>query len=114
MRVSYPTEDGGVMFFCPGCKCGHRVWVRDPAPKQPRWTFNGDFDKPTFSPSILITSMEWQPPVTPENIDQWKKQHWEQKQVEKRCHSHVTDGVIIFCGDCTHSMSGKSVKLEPF
>jgi len=32
--------------MCPGCKHYH---VFDQ-----RWTFNGDFDKPTFTPSMLV------------------------------------------------------------
>ena len=57
-----------LLFFCPGCKCGHGVilrqvdesklsptdWQLFVESKRPRWTFNDDFKKPTFSPSILV------------------------------------------------------------
>lgn len=110
----YTTEDGGIMWFCPGCRCGHRVWVREPSPSGSRWTWNGDMEKPTVSPSILITSMRAEPPVTSENYEQWKANPWEQKEVEKRCHSHLINGVIEFCTDCSHELAGKHVPLEAF
>ena len=31
---------------CPGCGCSHIF--------DQQWTFNGDFEKPTFSPSMLV------------------------------------------------------------
>jgi hypothetical protein len=48
------TEDGMLVFYCPGCKQMHRIYVNKP--NSPRWDFNGNYDKPTFSPSILVTS----------------------------------------------------------
>jgi Family of unknown function (DUF6527) len=34
------------MFHCPGCGRGHGYHV-------PHWDFNGDLEKPTFTPSLL-------------------------------------------------------------
>ena len=76
-----------VCFWCPGCKCGH--WVRV-AGTAGVWGFNGNFDKPTFAPSILC------------------------KSGASVCHSHVTDGSIQFLADCTHEFAGKIVPMEPF
>lgn len=45
------SHDGpttGHMIFCPACGCGHKFDVG-------RWQFNGDFEKPTFSPSMHVT-----------------------------------------------------------
>lgn len=99
-RVAHPTEDGGVLFFCPGCLCGHRVWIREPSPSGSQWKWNGSLDAPTFSPSILVT---WtvETPGTPQ-------------QIHKRCHSHVENGRIIFLDDCTHPLRGQTVPLQPF
>lgn len=58
-----------------------------------RWTFNGDFDKPTFSPSLNT----W---ITGTN-----------GEVRSRCHSFIRDGRIQFLGDCTHALAGQTVDL---
>lgn len=88
------AEGPDVVFFCPGCKCGHAVWITpNKSPSGGTWTWNGDLDKPTFQPSLLITYDP--PPDRP-----------------KVCHSNVTDGMIHFHGDSTHSLTGQTVKLE--
>lgn len=42
------ANDGKILFYCQGCKCHHGV--------TDSWQFNGDFNNPTFSPSILVRS----------------------------------------------------------
>lgn len=76
------------LWFCPGCKCGHAF-------ETPRWTWNGSFDKPTFSPSLLY-----------ERVIRNDK--------EVRCHTYVRDGMIQFLSDCTHEFAGKTVPLPEF
>lgn len=78
----------GWMIFCPACQCGHLF--------DARWTFNGDLDRPTFTPSMLVHEAVWP--------DGERSHH--------RCHSFVTDGVMRFLGDCTHDMAGQNVQLE--
>lgn len=68
-------------FWCPGCDSVH-------APNH-TWAYNGDPERPTFSPSILVRGGS-------ENIT---------------CHSFVTDGRIQFLGDCTHALAGQTVDL---
>lgn len=99
-------DELGWMIFCPACKRGHNF--------DGRWTFNGNVEKPTFMPSMLVNRDRWEPPVTPENMDEWERKPWEQTKVTKICHSFVTDGQIQFLGDCTHELAGKTVPLEPF
>ncbi len=43
-------------FRCPGCKDSHNFRIKAPVndPGAEVWTFNGDVDKPTFSPSLLL------------------------------------------------------------
>lgn len=60
----------------------------------PRWSFNGDYDRPTFQPSILVEGSMRDGP--------------------NRCHSFVTDGQIQFLGDCTHALAGQTVPLRDF
>ena len=78
------AENGRFVFFCPACKCGH--WFND------TWQFNGDYEKPTISPSILVT----RPPEP------------------YRCHSFVTDGKLKFLDDCSHNLKGQIVDLNDF
>jgi hypothetical protein len=80
---------GGVLyvFHCPGCGYGHAFEVG--AQGGAGWTWNGSFDKPTFTPSLLCN------PDSPPH----------------RCHSFVTDGRIQFLGDCWHTLAGQTVDI---
>ncbi|MGG1948958.1 hypothetical protein AB1286_29830 [Trinickia sp. NRRL B-1857] len=68
----------------------------------PHWSFNGDFEKPVFGPSVLNTWSEWQGHGKP------GKPHV--------CHSFIgcngaQPGQIILLGDCTHGLKGQTVDL---
>lgn len=79
-------QHGGWMIFCPACQCGHLF--------DERWTFNGDVEKPTFSPSMLVNAtLHATHPHMP------------------RCHSFVNNGRIQFLTDCSHDMKGQTVDL---
>lgn len=108
-KILRDTADNGLMFWCPGCDEAHRV--QHGAGDGPRWGWNGDADKPTFTPSILVRSGQWEPPVTPENLEDWHRNPWPQTKREHVCHSFVTDGRIQFLGDCTHALAGQTVDL---
>jgi hypothetical protein len=84
------------LFNCPACGYGHRIPVK---PHEKGWDWNGDVDRPTFSPSILLRGHGSRNPKTEEYVDL------------PTCHSFVTDGMIAFCGDCGHEMAGKTVPL---
>lgn len=71
--------------LCPGCKHAHRVVVGGPND----WQWNLSYDRPTLTPSILVTM----PPIN------------------YRCHSYVRDGLIHFLPDCTHELAGKTIEL---
>ncbi len=73
------------VFECPGCGCGH--WVRTHGPA-PVWSWNGDMDKPTFKPSLLVSP-----------------------HTDYQCHSYVTDGKIRFLPDSYHALAGKTVEI---
>jgi hypothetical protein len=72
------------IFYCEGCKTHHYA--------DKRWSFNGDFEKPTFSPSILVEIGHY---PKPNDI----------------CHSFVKDGKIQYLSDCTHHLAGQTVEL---
>jgi hypothetical protein len=106
-RAKIAVESGGKFvthFWCPGCDQAHGINTNI-------WTWNGDLERPTFSPSVLVQANYAEPPITPENIEQWKREPWEQRVVRRVCHSFVTDGRIQFLGDCTHALAGETVDL---
>jgi len=85
-------HDGGTYWFfhCPGCDSTHQVVDRiGRGGKGSGWSFNGDFEKPTFAPSILVHGSPTHP----------------------RCHSFVRDGKIEFLSDCTHALAGRTVDV---
>jgi len=86
-------DHGHVWIYCPACKTHH---VFDS-----RWTFNGDFEKPTFSPSMLIKTGPY-PTVDKSNPMAGKT---------KFCHSFVRNGQIEYLNDCTHDLAGQTIEL---
>lgn len=78
MRVNRAT-DGILMVWCPGCDCAHGM--------NTRWSFDGNMERPTFSPSVLA------------------------RTGGKVCHSFIRDGRIQFLADSTHALAGQTVEL---
>lgn len=76
----------GHIHWCPGCE---RIHILPDG-----WTFNGNPDRPNFTPSFKHTWNRTGDPL-------------------KCCHYIVTDGVLNFCGDSTHALAGKSVPIPP-
>jgi hypothetical protein len=92
------AEGGRLLFWCPGCDGAHQVHVGEGS--GPRWGFDGNYERPTLTPSVLVTyngpdaGIDGAPPAI--------------------CHSFVRDGQIQFLGDCTHDLAGRTVPLKPF
>jgi hypothetical protein len=106
----YPPDRVG--FTCPGCGWHHALRIRgDRSGGRPLWEWNGDRVRPTFSPSILVRTHTHEPPVTPANLEEWKRAPWPQRRVDMVCHSFVRDGQIEFLSDCTHPLAGQTVPL---
>jgi hypothetical protein len=102
------AEVGLVQFWCPGCNQAHGVRV---AGEQP-WAWNGDVERPTFSPSILVHHFQ----LSPEGramIQRGDPPHDGKRYPgsEVICHSFVTDGRIKFLADCTHALARQTVDL---
>lgn len=95
------AEGGRLTFWCPGCKESHAIEHGNG-----RWSWNGNVDKPTFTPSILVQYDHWMPPAVP-----GQPAPASQTQVHDVCHSFVTDGRIQFLNDCTHALAGQTVDL---
>jgi hypothetical protein len=81
------VDNGTHAFWCPGCKCAHGF--------NAGWTFNGDFESPAVSPSILVRCDMANPAES------------------TRCHLFMRDGQLQFLLDCTHGLAGKTVPMEP-
>jgi hypothetical protein len=79
------------VFYCPGCKEDHPYRVK-PYSELPVWTFNGDLESPTFTPSLLCNGSD---PAS-------------------RCHLFVTDGKIQYCSDCHHELAGQTVEMQEY
>lgn len=92
------------IFNCPGCGYAHSFVVRwgakslacrrerftrenKPWTEPAKWQFNGDLDRPTFSPSLLYSAPA------------------------KRCHLFMRSGKIEYLLDCAHALAGKTVDI---
>jgi hypothetical protein len=92
-------------FLCPGCGEHH-------APIEGQWGFNGDMERPTFTPSILVRSGHYAKNDGGECWCTFKERFGREPGFKcKVCHSFVTDGKIQFLNDCTHALAGQMVDL---
>ena len=95
------SQLGGLMFHCPGCGYDHVVHEAGQGWSGPTWSFNGNGDKPTFSPSVLVT--------TGRAVDSsFVKEEGDPPEV---CHSFIIDGRIQFLGDCDHELASQTVEI---
>lgn len=97
-----------LMFVCPGCQTpytfqdgtehtpsGLHMLPVNSTTKSPSWTWNGDLEAPTLSPSILSHIQPYDETGKPLGV----------------CHSFLREGVIEYLSDCTHPLSGQFVPL---
>jgi hypothetical protein len=79
--------NGNLYYWCEGCKECHGV------PSQ-RWNWNGSLDRPTLSPSV---------------------RHYVTYTVggaeRTVCHYFIREGMIEYCGDCSHELKGQTRPL---
>lgn len=80
------TDDGRLLFYCPGCKFHHVL--------DDRWSLVWKNKKPRIAPSLLVTYP------------------YGEKQEERRCHLFIKNGNIEYLNDCTHELKGKTVPME--
>ena len=104
-------EENKVAFWCPGCNSSHNV-VYGPN----GWKWNGDAERPTFEPSVLVRSGHYIPNSPPGCWCTYAKEHPNEEIPFKCgiCHSFVTDGKIRFLSDSTHALAGQTVPLPPW
>lgn len=95
----------GVRFDCPGCDSPHVVPTK-PSPNG--WDFNGDHERPTLGPSVLVYEVRIPADAEPSKVVAPFKPG---DVYSPRCHSFVRDGRIEFLGDCGHALAGQTVDL---
>lgn len=107
-------EGGVVAFWCPGCDEAHAIRVDGPN----AWQWDRNADRPTFSPSVLVTSGHYSPGhdgkscwCTYNAAHPGEEQPGAKRFICGRCHSFVRDGQIQFLSDCTHTLAGQTVSL---
>ena len=107
-----------LLFWCPGCNELHMISIA-----QGRWTWNGDSEKPTFDPSVLVRSGHFVEERHKPGDTCWCT-FYRDNPTEKpdesslrfkcgRCHSFVRAGQIQFLDDCSHALKGQTVALPP-
>ena len=117
----------GIRILCPGClysneTCMSHVLPINTLPEgetefsphiswKDRWTFNGDFEKPVFSPSL---NTRWGGETRTYTDDDGNNKEYSIPL--HRCHSFIgcngaQPGQIVFLNDCTHELAGKIVDL---
>ncbi len=90
----------GYHAWCSGCLTIHPIHVVTEANglrmHHCKWDFNGDLDRPTFTPSLLVYGHKRDDGST----------------INPRCHSFITNGKWNYCPDCEHGLAGKVVDME--
>ena len=80
----------GLIFYCPGCEMYHSVVIQPGRNDNgASWRWNGDMEKPTFSPSVG-TFMG----------------------TDQQCHLFVRDGQLQYLSDSRHALAGQTVAME--
>lgn len=123
----------GCWVWCPGCQDAHKInVVSEDGSKDPiTWDWDGNLERPTFSPSILCGhSVHLCPPEythtevcqDPDNCgarghglaEDGSRTHYLPHAVTPafgRCHSYIRAGRWEFLDDCAHSLAGKTVDM---
>ncbi len=101
------------MFYCPGCQSLHSMTVNGFVNScGASWTFNGDVERPTFSPSLKVTWDEYgNNPNYKDGMDEKLKYIIIKSH---NCHSFINNGMMSFCGDSTHKHANKTLEIPAF
>jgi hypothetical protein len=92
-RLEFASGEVLLVFHCPGCQHGHSFRIQRGSDNDARsalWTWDGNYDCPTVSPSLLSRI----------------------EHLGVRCHLFVVKGTIQFLPDCSHGLKGKTLPME--
>lgn len=106
------TNADHLRFDCPGCGEPHIVNITGTN----AWSFNGDHERPTLSPSVLVRNGHYcnTPPVPGNCACDFQERFPDEEPWDwpcSICHSYVRDGRIQFLPDSTHALAGQTVDL---
>lgn len=109
-----------VYFRCPGCNADHLVLIHGRSTFDKKgWAWNNNAEKPTFNPSILVTSGHYVPGYRGECWCKFNDRAIAQGKSPAafkctRCHLYVRDGMLQFLDDCSHALAGKTVPMVTY
>jgi len=89
LRCDFEENHRHFYFYCPGCKRLHCYNVNHKNSNGALWSFNGDFEVPSFSPSLRYLGY---PTGT-------------------LCHLFLTNSTLVYCSDNPHDHNGKTIPL---
>lgn len=90
---------GGLAHWCPACESMHAFAIDGKNWNGAQWTWDGNVEAPTFTPSMNITI---NPPGHP---------HYQADVETSRCHYFLRAGVLEYLGDCTHALANQKINL---
>lgn len=102
-----------LMFYCPGCNLNHVIPYG--TGEGNRWTWDNNTIKPNIIPSIVNKEIR-------KDLSEIERKEYELERANigngtldgkfaTRCHLNVTNGKIIYLGDCTHHLSGQTIDM---
>lgn len=99
-------KGGGFSYWCQGCEEVHCI--------SSGWSFDGNLEAPTFSPSVLVTSGHYTPNWSGRGC--WCTYNAEHPDDPSgfecsRCHTFIKAGMVQFLDDCTHALAGQTLPL---
>lgn len=108
---TYGGTERGFAHWCPACGETHQFTTERNTPgERPMWTFDGNAEAPTFSRSMKITGKQTVKDAEGEWTGEWVRGP-DGKPIDYCCHYILTAGVLNYCGDSTHAMSGQAIPL---
>lgn len=91
-EVVHDTNTAGMyLLWCTGCVMYHQIYTAEFAGRGPKWSFDGDKLKPTFTPSLRV--------------------RWQDETGDNVCHSFIERGYWRYLPDCTHDLVGQTVRI---
>lgn len=108
-KVLRSLDNDVLAYWCQGCKSLHSVRTGTNG-----WGYNGNPEKPTFTPSVKVTSGHYSSRHK-EGDSCWctynKENPGDDNFVCVLCHTFITDGKVQFLSDCTHELAGQTLNL---
>jgi len=95
-------EGGALTYWCPGCQGGHTITFGAASD----WTWDGNADAPTISPSVLSYAHQ-------RSFDENNPESDEAPAPWPQCHAFVRGGKIEYLSDSGHALAGQTVDMVP-